>query len=284
MKRFRLLAAMAAALAVVVAIKAAQSAPTGYRTPGVTTPDVRLELPPHSAAIVADARTGRVLYADRPHRRLLIGSAAKLMTALVTLERVSLDDTFAAPPYAGDPTESRIGLGSGEQLLVVDLLRGLLVVSGNDAAVALAEGVAGSQEAFVELMNERAQELGMGDTRYGNPIGLDDGTGSSAADLVTLTRELRRHDAFREIVAAPEVTLTSGAVQRTLENTNDLLGGGLQVDGVKTGHTKAAGYVLVGSATRDGRSVISAVLGTRSEADRDRATLTLLRHGLRRTR
>ncbi|ADB53965.1 D-alanyl-D-alanine carboxypeptidase family protein [Conexibacter woesei] len=284
MKRFRLLAATAAVLVAVVAIKAVQSAPTGYGAVGTAPQNAQLKLPPHSAAIVADARTGRVLYADRPHRRLLIGSTAKLMTALVALERTSLEDSFTAPAYAGDPTESRVGLGTDEQLLVGDLLRGLLVVSGNDAAIALAEGVAGSQEAFVELMNERAQELGMSDTRYGNPIGLDDGTSSSAADLVTLTRELRRHDAFREIVASPSVTLSSGAVARTLENTNDLLGGPLAVDGVKTGHTKAAGYVLVGSATRGGRAVISAVLGTRSEADRDRATMTLLRHGLRRMR
>lgn len=241
-------------------------------------------LPPHAAAIVADAADGTVFYGDGEHRPLPIASTAKLMTALVTLERVSLDAVFTAPPYDGDGSESRMGLGAGEQLTVRDLLRGLLLPSGNDAAAALAVGVAGSQPAFVELMNARARQLGMGDTSYADPIGLDAATRSSAADLVTVTRALRKHAFFRQTVAERAVTLGSGAWRRTLENTNDLLGGRLHVDGVKTGHTKAAGYVLVGSATGRGRTVISVVLGTRSEDDRDAATLRLLRYGLRRDR
>ncbi len=168
-------------------------------------------------------------------------------------------------------------LTAGEQLTVRDLLRGLLLPSGNDAAAALAVGVAGSEPAFVALMNARARELGMHDTTYTDPIGLDAGNRSSAADLVTVTRALRRHAFFRRTVAARAITLDSGAWARTLDNTNDLLGGPLHVNGVKTGHTKAAGYVLVGSATGRGRTVISVVLGTRSERDRDEATLRLLK-------
>jgi len=285
MSRIRrlLLAAAVVALAVVALDAALSSSAVDRSGEGAATPSPR-GLPPHAAAIVADAGDGEVLYADHAHRPLLIASTAKLMTALVTLERAPLDAVFAAPAYGGDPSESRLGLATGERMRVDDLLRGLLLASGNDAAVTLAVGVAGSEGAFVALMNERARELGMRDTRYGNPIGLDAGTRSSAADLVTVTRELRRHDFFRATVATRELTLGSGAWRRTLHNTNRLLGGALRVDGVKTGHTDAAGYVLVGSATRGGRAVVSAVLGTRSEADRDEATVRLLRYGLRRLR
>lgn len=281
-KRSRLLAAAVVVLAAVALNAALSSSSADRRGHGDGT--APSGLPQHTAAIVADARTGKVLYADHPHRSVLIASTAKLMTALVTLERVPLDAVFTAPPYAGDGTESKLGLGTGEQMQVRDLLRGLLLVSGNDAAMTLAVGTAGSEPAFVELMNERARQLGMDDTRYGNPIGLDRDTFSSAADLVTVTRELRRHAFFRGTVAAPRLTLGSGSYQRTIVNTNRLLGGRLRIDGVKTGHTDAAGYVLVGSATRGGRTVVSAVLGTRSEDDRDEATWRLLRYGLQRLR
>jgi len=286
MKHPRLLAALVVVLAAAAA-NAALSWSSADRGRPVSTPTRAAAppgLPPHAAAIVADAATGEVLYADQPHRGVLIASTAKLMTALVTLERLPLDAVVTAPGYRNDGSESTIGLGAGERMTAADLLRGLLVASGNDAAVALAHAVAGSEAAFVELMNERARQLGMRDTSYGNPIGLDDGTRSSAADLVTVTRALRRHPFFRATVATPQVTLESGAWRRTLHNTNRLLGGSLAVDGVKTGHTNAAGYVLVGSATRGGRTVISVVLGARSEDDRDEATTRLLRYGLKRLR
>lgn len=282
MKTSRLLAAVAIVLAV-LALKACESAPGAHPATTVSSPP-GIALPRHTAAIVADARDGRILYADHADRSVLIGSTAKLMTALIVLERVPLDATFVAPAYAGDGEESRMGLGSGERMQVRDLLRGLLLPSGNDAAMALAIGVAGSEAGFVELMNRRAQGLGMSGTRYGNPIGLDAGTRSTAADLVTLTRQLRRNAFFRATVAARSVTLGSGAIERTLQNSNRLLGGRLAVDGVKTGHTRAAGYVLVGSATRGHVAVISVVLGTGSEQERDAGTLALLRYGLRRAR
>lgn len=285
MKHPRLLAAAVVVLAAVVANAALSwSSPDTARDRPASTFPAPQGLPSHSAAIVADAATGEVLYADSAHRSLLIGSTAKLMTALLALERLPLDAVVTAPGYSGDGSESVIGLGNGEQLSAADLLSGLLVASGNDAAVALAHAVAGSEPAFVELMNERARQLGMHDTRYGNPIGLDDGTVSSAADLVKVTRALRRHPFFRATVAARQATLETGAWRRTLHSTNRLLGGPLRVDGVKTGHTSAAGYALVGSATRGGRTVVTVVLGARSEADRDAATTRLLRYGLRRLR
>lgn len=283
MKTSRLLTAAAIVLAV-LALKAWQSSPDAPPFAAASSSPPGFTLPRHTAAIVADARSGRVLYSDHARRSVLIGSTAKLMTALIALERVPLDTSFVAPGYGGDGEESLMGLGSGEQMQVRDLLRGLLLPSGNDAAIALAVGVAGSEQAFVELMNRRAQQLGMTGTRYGNPIGLDAGTRSTATDLVILTRQLRRHAFFRATVAARSVTLGSGAVPRTLQNSNRLLGGTLAVDGVKTGHTRAAGYVLVGSATRGDAAVVSVVLGTGSEQERDAATLALLRYGLRRLR
>jgi D-alanyl-D-alanine carboxypeptidase (penicillin-binding protein 5/6) len=132
-------------------------------------------------------------------------------------------------------------------------------------------------------MNARARALGLRDTHFADPIGLDPATRSSAADLMALTRVLRRNAFFRETVAEPSAALATGIAPRTVRNTNDLLEDtALHVDGVKTGHTDAAGYVLVGSATRGGRAVISAVLGTRSERARDQATRRLLAYGLGR--
>jgi D-alanyl-D-alanine carboxypeptidase (penicillin-binding protein 5/6) len=287
MKKPRLLAAVVAVVLAAAAVNAALSWSSPDRpatdAPPLAGATAPRGLPPHSAAIVADADDGEVLYADNPHRRVLIASTAKLMTALVTLERVPLDAVFTSPGYSGDGTESKLGLGTGEPMEVDDLLRGLLLVSGNDAAMTLAVGVAGSEQAFVALMNERARSLGMDDTHYGNPIGLDADTWSSAADLVTVTRELRRHAFFRATVASPQAVLESGSYRRVVRNTNDLVGAGpLTVNGVKTGHTDAAGYVLVGSATSRGRTVVSAVLGTKREADRDEATVRLLRYGLQR--
>lgn len=241
-------------------------------------------LPPHSAAIVADAADGTILYADHDRRSLPVASTTKLMTALVALERLPLDTVLTASAYVSEGDESTIGLQAGEQMTVGDLLRGLLVASGNDAAHALAVGAAGSEPAFVAVMNERARALGMRDTHYADASGLDPSSRSSAADLVAVTRALRGHRFFRATVAARTVVLSSGAWKRTLHSTNDLLGGTLAVDGVKTGHTRAAGYVLVGSVTRPGRAVVAVVLGARSERDRDEATARLLRYGLRRLR
>jgi D-alanyl-D-alanine carboxypeptidase (penicillin-binding protein 5/6) len=149
--------------------------------------------------------------------------------------------------------------------------------------VTLAEGVAGSREEFVDAMNARAAELGLEETSYANPIGFDDPDNhSSARDLATLARLLLKNDRFAEIVDRPQATLRSGARRRTIANRNRLVRTWPFVDGVKTGHTRSAGYVLVGSASRDGASVISVVLGTPSEAARDAQSLELLEWGLDR--
>ena len=177
------------------------------------------------------------------------------------------------------------GLRAGERLTVRDLLRALLLQSANDAAVTLAVDVGGSQAAFVRAMNARAAQLGLRNTHYANPVGLDErGNYSSARDLVTLARVLLRNRFFARTVDRPRATLTSGARVRRIVNRNLLVRRVPFVDGVKTGHTAQAGYVLIGAGERGGVRLVSAVLGDPSEAARDDDTLALLRYGLTRYR
>ena len=236
---------------------------------------------PAEASIVVDAESGTVIAADDPGERRPIASTTKLMTALLTLERADPAEVIAAGGYDPAPIESQIGLAEGERLAVRDLLVALLLESANDAAVTLAEGVEGSVDEFVAEMNERAEKLGLDDTSYANPIGLDDPANySTASDLAALATRLMRDELFRDIVEEPSLPLRSGDVPRVVENRNGLVGEAPLVDGVKTGHTLGAGHVLVGSASDDGHRAISVVLGAASEAARDEATLDLLRYGL----
>jgi serine-type D-Ala-D-Ala carboxypeptidase (penicillin-binding protein 5/6) len=233
-------------------------------------------------AIVVETSTGEVACERGADARRPVGSAVKLMTALLTLERADLSDTFRASSYRPSSVESQIRLLPGERMTVRDLLRGLLAESGNDAAMALAEGVSGSERRFVRLMNRRARELKLTDTRYRNPIGLDEaGAYSSARDLVTLAKYLRTKPFFRRTTNKATVQLTSGDHPRRFDNRNDLVRTVKWVNGVKTGHTRGAGYVLVGSGRKNGIQVVSAVLGTPSEAARDADTLRLLSFGRR---
>jgi D-alanyl-D-alanine carboxypeptidase (penicillin-binding protein 5/6) len=233
------------------------------------------------AAIVIEASTGQVAYQRNARQRRSIASTTKLMTALVTLERADLDEIVRASSYRPAPIESQIGLRPGERMTVRDLLRGVLLASGNDAAMALALGVSGSRAAFVREMNAEARELGLADTRFANPIGLDEGGNySTASDLAQLAVALRRDPFARETMDRARITLQTGSRPRTIVNRNTLVRSVPAVNGVKTGHTQGAGYVLVGSATRDGITVVSVVMGEPSEALRNTDTLTLLRHGL----
>ena len=238
------------------------------------------------AAIVIDASDGHTLYARGPDQRRAIASTTKLMTALLTLERARPGQVFTAPEYDAAPAESRIDLAAGERMTVADLLKALLLESANDAAVTLARGVSGSTRRFVAAMNRRASELGLDDTSYANPIGLDDPDGySTARDLAALAARLMRNRRFARIVDTPVARLRSGARPRVVENRNLLIASDPFVTGVKTGHTLRAGYVLVGAAgTRRSGRVVSAVLGDPSEAARDSDTLALLRWGLTRFR
>jgi D-alanyl-D-alanine carboxypeptidase (penicillin-binding protein 5/6) len=241
-------------------------------------------VPNAKSAIVIDGRNGEVMFAKRPGARREIASTTKLMTALLTLERTRPREVFSASDYRPAAVESQIGLRPGERMRVADLFTALMLESANDAAEALAEGIAGSRAAFVAAMNERARQLGLDDTSYANPIGLDDPNNySSARDLAELTFDLMQLPRFARVVDTPAAQLRSGARPRTVENRNLLIGAYPFVDGVKTGHTTQAGYVLVGSArSRIGGRVISVVMGEPSEEGRDTDTLKLLRWGLGR--
>lgn len=235
------------------------------------------------AAILMEASTGDVLLAKNADQRRQIASTTKLMTVLVALQRNDLDDIFSAAAYDPLPVESQIGLRPGERMSVRDLLRAALLPSANDAAAAIAVGTMGSTEAFVAEMNRRARALGLKDTSYANPIGLDaESNYSTARELAKLAIELRRNEFFRRTVDLPSAVLRSGARKRLVVNRNALVRRVDEVDGMKTGHTRRAGYVLVGSATRKGVTVISVVLGEPSERTRDADSLALLRHGLSR--
>jgi D-alanyl-D-alanine carboxypeptidase (penicillin-binding protein 5/6) len=233
------------------------------------------------AAIVMEASTGDVLYAKHATDRRSIASTTKLMTVLVALQKSDLDDVFSAKPYRALTAESLIGLRAGERMSVRDLLRAALLPSANDAAATIAVGTMGSTKAFVAEMNRRAVALGLRDTHYTTPIGLDNaGNYSSARDLAKLAIKLRGYEFFRRTTDLPSATLRSGARKRTVFNRNTLVRRVPVVNGVKTGHTNRAGYVLVGSATRDGVTVVSVVLGDPSERARDADSLALLRYGL----
>jgi D-alanyl-D-alanine carboxypeptidase (penicillin-binding protein 5/6) len=233
------------------------------------------------AAIVIDARTGEQLYARAPHARRAIASTTKLMTALITLARTRPGTVFTAPPYPGGAAESTIGLRAGERMSVRDLLRALMLPSANDAANDLAVNIGGTRSRFVRLMNEHARDLGLEDTHYSTPIGLDDpGNYSTASDLARLAARLIRDRTIARTVNLPSARLRTGSHPRRVINRNDLVARYPFVDGIKTGHTSDAGYVLVGAAHGHGARVVSVVLGTSSISARDADSLALLRYGV----
>jgi serine-type D-Ala-D-Ala carboxypeptidase (penicillin-binding protein 5/6) len=280
--------AVALALAALTAI--APSAGTGQQgtpprqSPAATKPATGLPQPPSVSAkawILIDPRDGTVLASKAPDRRLPIASTTKLMTAYLTLERLKPRQLLPAAPYRPSAAaEILLGLRPGERARVRDLLYGLLVPSANDAAQTLAVGVAGSEAAFVDEMNSAAQQLGLTNTSYANPIGLDDPNNySSARDLVTLAGRLLQNPLFARIVDTPAAVLRIAGEPRRVETRNTLLNREAFISGVKTGHTLGAGYVLVGSGTKGATTLVSAVLGAPSESGRDADTLRLLSYG-----
>jgi serine-type D-Ala-D-Ala carboxypeptidase (penicillin-binding protein 5/6) len=266
----RRLAALAATAAVLL-LPAASA-----RADAPPAPDAR-------AWLVVDARDGKRLAAHDDAARLPIASTTKLMTAYLALHHLRLSERLTAPAYHPILGESLMGLQPGERDTVHDLLYGMLLPSGNDAAVTLADGVAGSVPAFVAMMNRAAARLGLTETHYATPVGLDSpGNYSSAHDLVKLTEILRRNALFRRIVDTKRKTVRSGAEVRRLVNTNELLGTVPYVTGVKTGTTLDARHVLVSSATRHGVTLVAALLGAPSDETRDVGSLELLKYGFSR--
>jgi D-alanyl-D-alanine carboxypeptidase (penicillin-binding protein 5/6) len=232
------------------------------------------------AWIVVDGRSGDVLASHAAQRHLPIASTTKLMTAYVAMHELPLGKIVRAEPYQPIYGESLLGLKTGERVSVRDLLYGLILVSGNDAAHTLAVAAAGSQARFVRQMNRHAAALGLADTHYENPVGLDErGNYSSAADLVTLARRLLAMPAFAKVADSRTALLRSLRPPRRIETLNDLLYLAPWATGVKTGHTFDAGYVLVGSGQKKGVSLVSAAIGAPSAETRATDNLTLLEWG-----
>jgi D-alanyl-D-alanine carboxypeptidase (penicillin-binding protein 5/6) len=265
--------ALAAALLALAAPSAAAGAPAAPPAGGP---------PPIEAKswIVVDARSGDVLASHAAERQLPIASTTKLMTAFVAMQELPLGKIVHAAPYEPIYGESLLGLKAGERVSVRDLLYGLILVSGNDAAHTLAVRAAGSQPRFVAQMNRHAAALGLADTHYANPIGLDQaGNYSSAADLVTLARRLLEMPAFARIADTRSARLRSLSPPRRIETLNDLLYVAPWATGVKTGHTFDAGYVLVGSGSRKGVDLVSAAIGAPTEETRTSDNFDLLEWG-----
>ncbi|HEX5594223.1 MAG TPA: D-alanyl-D-alanine carboxypeptidase family protein [Solirubrobacterales bacterium] len=229
---------------------------------------------------VIDARSGDVLTSHGLNKSLPIASTTKLMTAYVAMKDMPLDKIVRAAPYEAEYGESLMGLRAGQRISVRDLLYGLILLSGNDAAHTLAIAAAGSQERFVAQMNRYAAALGLSHTHYANPIGLDEkGNYSSAGDLMTLTRRLLAEPAFARIADARSAVLRSVHPRRRIESINELLQMAPWVTGVKTGHTFGALYVLVGSGQKHGISLISTVVGAWTDEERFDGNLALLEWG-----
>lgn len=235
------------------------------------------------AAMLIDAATGTELYAYNEHLKMQPASLAKLMTFYLALDalsakRITLDTPITISEQAWrlsmDQSVSRMFLGVGQQVPVHDLLFGLMVSSGNDAAVALAEYLAGSTDAFTEQMNAKAKQIGLTETHFMNPDGLPvDGEYTTAADMVKLAQSLLEHH--------PEAVTYTSAKEFTFDkirqrNFNSLLFYDARVDGLKTGHVQAAGFHLVASADSQGMHLISAVLGTPSSEKRRTETEKLI--------
>ena len=202
-----------------------------------------------AAAILVNMEDGRVLYEKNADARRAIASTTKIMTGTVALESLPLDRIVTASKHATDAGESEIWLEPGEKLSVEDLLYGLLIKSGNDAAVALAEASAGSEKVFVEKMNAKAAELGMKNTHFSNPHGLDGKDHySSARDMSILGRYAMQSEMFRTVVGTAKTTIPwpGHTYDRTLTNHNTLVGKVSYVTGIKTGYTGKAGYLLGG--------------------------------------
>lgn len=243
------------------------------------------ELPLDSeSALLMEKETGQVLYAKNEHEALEPASVTKVMTLLLVMEAIdnhviSYDDVVTASAYATSMGGSQIYLKEGEQMTVHDLLKAVCVASGNDAAVALAEYVAGSADIFVEKMNQRAQELGMTDTHFVNCTGLPaDGHVTSAYDIALMSRELiLHHPDIRQFTTIWMDSLRNGAFG--LSNTNKLIRFYDGATGLKTGSTDTALYCLSATAERDGMELIAAIMKGPTTNQRFEDAKTLLNYG-----
>ncbi len=231
------------------------------------------------AAIFADTKEGKVLYEKKIHEKLPIASLVKVMTVLIALEHKNIDDKFLVSQRAADMEPDKMLLIAGERLTLRELLAGIFLISANDAAEVLAEGTTGSRDEFLKLMNDKAKQLGMKDTYFANPTGLDEDSGSSystAYDLVVLTRYL-----IRRFPEAVEISKTEHIyLPQTEEHQDYDMYSGINllttypgVVGFKTGYTPEAGLTLITLARKNGYEVVGVLLGSGDRRDEARELL-----------
>jgi len=216
------------------------------------------------AAVAVDAATGKILYSQNPDRRLPAASTTKLMTAILVLENEKLSKVVTISKNASQVEASKAGFREGDKLTVEDLLYAALIKSANDAAVALAEAVAGSEKRFVHLMNEKAIFLGARDTRFINSTGLPgSGQHTTALDLAKIMSYALRYPRLQEIIATPETeVVTEEGKAFFLRTTDKLLRSHEKVIGGKTGFTRSAKHCFVGAAKDGTKTIIVAILGS----------------------
>lgn len=220
------------------------------------------------AAVLISADTGEIVYSENSETKLPMASTTKIMSALICLESGSLYDEFTVDSDAIKVEGSSMGLQEGDVVTKYALCCGMLLPSGNDAANAAAVEIAGSIDAFADMMNERAQEIGMSQTYFVTPSGLEgEGHGSSAEDMALLAREALRNPLFAEICSSQNIKVSFGnpPYERWLTNTNKLLSMYDGVYGVKTGFTDEAGRCLVSACERDGKRLICVTLNDKND-------------------
>lgn len=216
------------------------------------------------SAILIEAYTGRVLYEKNAFEKMPMASTTKIMTAILAIENCGLEDIVEVGPNASGVEGSSIWLSAGEKIQLGDMLFGLMLASGNDAAVAIAEHVAGSVDKFVEMMNAKAKEVGAYNTHFSNPNGLPkDDHYTTAYDLAIISAYAMKNDFFRELVKTQYKTIPWEGHEwdRVVKNKNKILWQYEGGNGIKTGFTKSAGRCLSAAAQRDGLQLISVVLG-----------------------
>lgn len=224
------------------------------------------------SAVLMERDTGSLIFEKNSHQKLPPASVTKVMTLLLVMEALeggtlSLDEMISVSEHAASMGGSQVFLSPNEQMSVNDLLKATVIASGNDSAVALAEAVAGSEEGFVSLMNERAKELGMNDTTFKNCTGLDaEGHLTSAHDIAIMARELIKYDKIKEYSTTWMDSLRDGAF--TLANTNKLIRTYKGITGLKTGSTGAAKYCLAATAERNGMELIATIMAAPSSKER----------------
>ena len=218
-----------------------------------------------------------ILYGKNENSQVKMASTTKIMTAIVIIENGNLKDTVEVSKKAASTGGSRLGLKAGDKITVHDLLYGLMLVSGNDAAVCLAEHVGGNIEGFANLMNKKASELSLSNTHYESPHGLDsDGHYTTAYELAVLSDYALKNETFSKIVATKSYTVTINGYPKNLSNTNELLGNLNGIYGIKTGFTNGANRCLVTACKRNDMDIICVVLGADTKKFRTQDSIKLI--------